>query len=275
MRQKGRAGAENGDISAFMAGMTTSKAMRPAVTPVQPGPERTEYRVAGSRRTVAAFAVLLLLPFFASLPFMLFQRIAIDQWHDILPLAIVGGFFAVLMCLLLIQLMFTLRARVLLGPQAVSFTTPSGRGPTPKWGYASQTMPYTDIKSVVLRREVFGGAFAPVMLLGAHIVRKDGRDVALGYVSEINGDPAFPFPVIARQIAQRAGVPLNFDSYIWRTIWRKRQAQALGIARGQAHAMSADDIAAFNRSHRRFIVLLINLLVAAVVIGMATDYIGR
>ena len=45
-----------------------------------------------------------------------------------------------------------------------------------------------------------------MLLQGARLVLKDDSAVKLGYVSEANSDPCFPYPEIAQQIAERAGL---------------------------------------------------------------------
>ena len=250
----------------------------------QPGPsfrsqplsaaERTEYGVSGGRKTALSFLMLILLPFFASLPIMLYQRIETGLWFDTGQLAIVGAFFAVLMLLLCIQLMFSLRARLSLGDKAVTFTLPSGRGPTPMLRYVSHDVPYASIKEVELRREVFGGRWAPVLLQGAHLITKDNRDIPLGYVSEANVDPAFPYPVIAQQIAARAGVPLVDEGSIWRTLRKRTKATALGLLPGETYLVPDSELVALNTSHRRMILLLVNGLVALVAVCIALDGAG-
>lgn len=258
-----------------MAVLTMFRPFRPAAVAPEAQSERTGYAASGARKTTLSFLMLLLLPFFASLPVMLFQRFAIGQWYDTMPLAIVGVFFSALMLLLLMQLMFSLRARLSLGETAVTFTLPSGRGPTPMLRYASHAIPYSEIQAVGLRREVFGGSYAPIVLQGAHILTKAGASIPLGYVSEANVDPAFPYPAMARQIAARARIPVTEEGGVWRTLLKPQQAKALGIIPGQSYAVTAADIEGLNRSHRRMIVFLVNLLVTLVLAGIAMDFVGR
>ncbi len=198
-----------------MARMAASESPASAAAAV-PGVERTNYGASGGRKTAFSFLMLLLLPFFTSLPFMLYQRINHGLWFDTWQLLLFAVVFSAIMFLVLIELLFSLRAYLSLGKSSVKFTLPSGRGPTPMLRYASFDIPYHAIKAVEVRREVFGGALAPVMMRGAVIRTKDEREITLGYVSEANVDPAFPYPLIAEQIARRAGLPLVDQGTIWR-----------------------------------------------------------
>ena len=254
-------------VTAILEGQTAARSPEPV--------ERLDYRASGLLKTVLSFAILILLPFAVSLPVMLFQRLAVGQWFDVAPLAIVTLAVAILLGLLLIMLMAALRTRVTLGETSVSLMLPSNRGPTPKFTYQSATIPYADIKAVSLRREVFGGSFAPVIMQGAHISKKSGGGVTLGYVSEINADPKFPYPGIARQIAARAGIAVTGEGGIWCLPETPRQAANFGVKPGQIAEMSITDIERLNSSHRRVVLLLVNIVVTLTAAGIALDLVGR
>ena len=140
--------------------------------------------------------------------------------------------------------------------------------------YRTHEIPYDQIKAVETRREIYGGSVAPVLLQGARLILKDDTPVKLGYVSEANSDPCFPYPEIAHQIAERAGAHGRAS----------RQRAPLGaeeVPRPQAAACSASpratvdeaQIEALNESHRRWVMRLICLLVGLVVVGIALDII--
>ncbi len=259
---------------ARMAASTSPATAAAAVPTSGLGAERTEYGVGGGRKTAFSFLMLLLLPFFGSLPFMIYQRVTQGLWFDTWPLLFVAAVFSVIMFLVLIELMFSLRAYLSLGKSSVKFTLPAGRGPTPMLRYASHDIPYHAIKAVEVRREVFGGALAPVMLQGAILRTKDEREITLGFVSEANSDPAFPYPVIAGQIARRAGIPVIDQGTIWR---RDGKSHQMGFMSGSAHTRHIADrmeLEALNQSHRRMVLLLVNVLVALVGLGLAADFLG-
>lgn len=256
-----------------MARMAASTSPATAAAAV-PGRERTEYGAGGGRKTAFSLLLLILLPFFASLPFMIYQRVAHDLWFDTWPLVVAAAVFSGIMFLVLIELIFSLRAYLSLGKSSVKFTLPSGRGPTPMLRYASFDIPYHAIKAVEVRREVFGGALAPVMLRGAVLRTKDEREITLGFVSEANTDPAFPYPTIAGQIARRAGLPVIDQGTIWR---RDGKTHQMGFMSGSAHTRHIADhmeLEALNKSHRRIVLLLVNVLVLLVGLGVAADFLG-
>ena len=256
-----------------MARMAAASSPATASTAV-PGRERTEYGAGGGRKTAFSFLMLLLLPFFASLPFMMIQRVNHWLWFDTWQLVLFGAVFSGIMFLVLIELMFSLRAYLSLGKSSVKFTLPSGRGPTPMLRYASHDIPYHAIKAVEVRREVFGGTLAPVMLRGAVLRTKDEREITLGFVSEANSDPAFPYPLIAEQIARRAGLSIIDQGTIWR---RDGKTHQMGFMSGSAHTRHIADhmeLEALNKSHRRLVLLLVNGLVLLVGLGLAADFLG-
>jgi hypothetical protein len=254
--------------------MAETAAAAPSPTPpVKPaGPERTVYGTSGLGKTLLSFLFLLLLPFFASLPMMFYMRASRGLWGDVFGLSVMAIAFTILMGLLLISLLYALRARVQLGETAVRFTLPSGRGPTPMLRYKTHEIPYRDIASVEMRREIYGGAIAPMLLQGARLTRKDGTIVKLGYVSEHNPDAALPYPEIARQIAARAGVPVIDQGSVRRTVASKM----LGIVSKDASVSPIDEaeITRLNTVHRRFVLALVVGVAILLVAGIASDVIN-
>lgn len=232
--------------------------------------EKTSYGASGGRKTVFSFLFLILLPFFTSLWPMFFMRLKAGLYADALGHAILAIAFSILMFLILIELIFSLRARIVLGEKELHLTLPSGRGPTPMLRYRSYDIPYDQIQTVETRREVYGGSLVPVMLKGARIITKGNETIPLGYVSEANLDPAFPYPEIASQIAERARLPLIDRGSVWRSVRRK----FLGWPkRGLIDSDTVDEsqIAALNESHRNVVGGLIGLLVVLMAIGIVGD----
>jgi hypothetical protein len=232
-------------------------------------PERKVYRASTGRRTIFSFVFLILLPFFASLPAMLYMRYSHGLLIDSLGLTVIAAAFAIVMFLLFIELMFSLRTRVDLGPDRVKMTIPSGRGPTPMLRYKSYEIPYDQVHTVETRREVYGGGLIPMLLKGARLTLKDGKQVPLGYVSEANVDPAFPFPEIAKQIADRARLPLIDRGNVRRSVRHK----FLGIRSAAAvnEMVSENDIANLNHSHNSIMMWFIGAFVVLMLIGIADD----
>jgi hypothetical protein len=234
-------------------------------------PERTVYAASGGRKFAFCFVFLLLLPFFVSLAPMLFWRVSQGHWTGTFGLVVLGAAFAFIMLLLLVELVRSLRSRVEIGATSVKLTLPSGLGPTPIMRYRSLEIPYDQIQAVETRREVYGGSVAPVLLRGARLILKDQSAVKLGYVSEANSDPCFPFIDIARQIAARAGVPVEDRG----SVRRSAQKKFLGLKRAylkEAEEPVGDyEIAVLNVRHHRWVMRLVWGLVGLVVVGIALD----
>ena len=184
-------------------------------------PERTVYAAGGGRKFAFSFIFLILLPFFISLPPMLFWRMSQGHWQGTPGLIVLAVAFTFIMILLLIELMHSLMARIELGETSVKMMLPAGRGPTPIVRYRSHDIPYGHIKAVETRREIYGGSVAPVLLQGARLVLKDDSAVKLGYVSEANSDPCFPYPEIAQKIAERAGLTVQHRGNVRRSLQKK------------------------------------------------------
>ena len=173
------------------------------------------------------------------------------------------------MVLVVAELMFSIRARIDLGDTAVTMTLPAGRGLMPMLRYQRHQIPYSDIKAIESRREVYGGTLAPVLMRGARLVTKDDRSVQLGYVNEANVDPAFPYSEIADQIAARAGLQVIDRGAVRRNVANK----VMGIRTMDDGGGLIDEanIADLNRRHAHVIIVLVTGLVLLVGIGIAGD----
>jgi hypothetical protein len=233
----------------------------------------TVYAAGGGRKFAFSFVFLLLLPFFISLPPMLFWRISRGHWHGTLGLMVLAAAFTFIMFLIIIELMHSLMARIELGDKAVKLTLPSGRGPTPMIRYKTREIPYSDIKAIETRREIYGGSVAPVLLKGARLILKDDTPVKLGYVSEADSDPSFPYPDIAHQIAERAGLPVTDMGNVRRSAQKKFLGLKKTLIAEPEGTVDESQIAALNASHRRWVMRLIFLLVGLVIVGIALDII--
>ncbi len=232
--------------------------------------ERTVYAASGGRKTFFSFVFLILLPFFASLPAMIYMRVTNGLFFDAAGLAVMAIAFAALMFLVVVELLFSLRARVELGETSVRMTLPSGRGPTPLLFYRSYDIPYDEVRAVETRREIYGGSLVPVLLKGARLITKDEKAIPIGYVSEANVDPAFPYPEIARKIAERARLPLIDRGNVRRSFRRK----FFGIKGSRVNEVDLVDeaqIADLNRSHHNMVIGLVGGLALLIVIGIVDD----
>lgn len=231
---------------------------------------RRVYQASTIRKTLLSFAFLILLPFFASLPAMMVQRVMHQLWPNMVGFAIFAVAFALVMLLVLFELIRSVRARVVIGESAVRLTLPAARGiAMPKLFYKTRVIPYSDIEAVETRREVYGGIIAPVMLRGARIITKSGDKVPLGYVSEANVDPVLPVPEIAAEIARRAGLEIIDHGTVRRQVHKK--LRGIRATDDGASPITEADIAALNRRHNSVMLALCGALFLLVAGGLMLD----
>ena len=232
--------------------------------------EPEDYGASTLRTTIFCLVFLLLLPFFASLPAMIGMRAAAGHLADNLGLLVLGAVFTSLMFLVFVEMMFSIRTRVHLGREKVRMTLPSGRGPTPMLRYRSYEFPYDQVHSVETRREIYGGALVPVLMKGARVNLKDGSVVRLGYVSEADSDPVFPYVEIAGKIAERARLPLIDRGSVRRSV----RSKMLGVKATDAENTLVEDleIARLNASHKNFMLALIGVLLLLMLVGIVEDF---
>lgn len=240
----------------------------PASDPFAAEPE--DYGASTLRTTIFCLVFLLLLPFFASLPAMIGMRASAGLLAGNLGLIVLAAVFTALMFLVFVEMMFSIRTRVHLGREKVRMTLPSGRGPTPMLRYRSYEFPYDQVQSVETRREIYGGALVPVLMKGARVNLKDGSVVRLGYVSEADNDPVFPYGEIAGKIAERARLPLIDRGSVRRSMRNKM----LGVKATDAENALVDDaeILRLNASHNNFMLALIGILLLMMLIGIVEDF---
>ena len=237
---------------------------------------RTVYAAGGGRKLFFSFLFLILLPFYASLPAMIFMRVRHGLYFDAIGLGIVATAFTILMVLIVIELLFSIRARVELGEDSVKMTLPSGRGPTPMLFYRSYDIPYENVHTVETRREIYGGSLVPVLLKGARLITKneeggEGQAVPIGYVSEANTDPCFPYPEIAQKIAERARLPLIDRGNVRRSFRRKFFGIKGGRRVNEVDLVDEEQIAELNQSHRNVVMGLVGALALLIVVGIVDD----
>lgn len=230
--------------------------------------EKTYYESGGGRKTFYALSLLILLPFFVSLPVMLTQRIVRGVWLDTWGLMVLAAGFTLIMALVVFELVFSLRAKVDIGSNAVAFTLPSrGGGMTPTLFYQSRIIPYEDIKAIQSYCDCYGGVVAPVILRGARLVLKSGEIITLGFVNENDDDPRFPFKTIVRQIAERAGIEITDLGHVRYALTQRM----FGLKGQQPATMPTGDIKNINRQHTWFLTIIIGLMLILMGLGIVSD----
>jgi hypothetical protein len=235
-------------------------------------PERTVYEAGAGRKFFLALAFLILLPFYASLPAMLIQRLMHGLWFDTIGLMVFSAIFTAVMALLGVQLYHAIRSRVEFGDTSVKITVPQGSGATPMLRFVNREVPYDQIQAVETRCVLFGNAMAPVLLRATRLLTKDGQHVRLGNVNEDNVDQALPFPEIGHKLAQRAGCEVVDGGMVRRSIERR----ILGLlgrktAIEESAALTDTELAEVKSRHTRAIRYLIIIMAVLVVAGIAVD----
>ncbi len=228
------------------------------------------YQASGVRKTILSLIFLLLLPFFISLPAMLYQRLTNQLWTDTIGFTIFASAFIIVMVLLVFELVHSIRSRVEINDKALKFTLPAASGAAmPKFAYRKHNIPFSDIRSVEMRREVYGGTMAPVLLCGARLITKDGEKIPLGFISEANVDPALPLPEIAHEVARRSGIEVTNRGYVRRALHKKlRGIQSLAETDG---SIADAEVATLNRRHHNVVLAFCTVLVLLVASGILID----
>lgn len=230
------------------------------------------WQASGGRRLTLSFIFLILLPFYASIGPMLFQRIAHGLVVDTVWLGLLGFAFTVLMGLILHELMNSVRTRIELGDEAVKATVPAFKnGPVPLFRFTAREIPYADIAGVDTRTEVYGGSLAPVLLKSTRLNLANGDKLILGYTDPNDPDSVFPYPEIGAAIAARAGKQVVDHGIIHRSIGKR----LLGAtSAGEENVpLDAATIESINRSHARNVRTVVIGLGALIIAGIAIDFV--
>lgn len=234
--------------------------------------ERMRYASGGLRQSAVALGLLLVLPFALGAFYMLARRAMDGLTFDIAGVALVALGLLAVTVMLALELLHATRARLKFGKTALSFTLPRGGGPTPLLRYVSADIPYHAIKSIELRREVFGGKVAPVLLRGLILRTKDSREFVLGHTLEGFEDPAFPFEEIGERLAKRCALPLLDQRTIWR---RTRKERALGYISEydtSSYILDPAEAGRLNVAHQRLVFGIASALAALVMLGLIADF---
>ena len=234
--------------------------------------ERRLYEAGSGRKLFLSLAFLILLPFYASLPAMLIQRLMHGLWLDTIGLMTFTAVFTGVMALLAVQLYHALRSRVEFGDTAVRITLPQGSGATPMLRFSNKEIPYDQIEAVETRRVLFGNALAPVLLRATRLRTKDGQHVRLGNVYEDNVDQAMPCPEIGAKLAERANCQVIDGGTVRRSIERR----VLGLlgrktAIEDSPPLTQTEIDELNSRHARAMKYLVVVMAVLVVGGIAID----
>lgn len=253
-----------------MSVATSNETAPPAAAQAADKPAPTKVYASGTLRKITfSFVFLLMLPFFVSLGPMLYARISQGHWLGTPGLILLTIAFATIMALVIVELVSSIRSRVVLGEKAVRVRLPQSRGLMSLFSYQTFDIPHDDISAVEVRREIYGGTLAPVIMKGARVCLKDGSHVKLGYINERNVDPAFPYTEIGERIAARANVPLVDIGDVRRSAFRK--TFGVQATPEEKDVLTEADIAAVNHRHGQLIFILVGVLILLVSIGIISD----
>ena len=167
------------------------------------------FEASRGRKIILITVFTLLVPFFISLPFMIFLRLSKGFYYDAAILFLFAILFAIWMVFLGAHILSSLKTRIQLNEQDAVLLVPNWRGPLPLLPYKTISLTYENVKSVESRSEIYREAIIPVLMRSCSIVTQDGERHILGYTKEKATDPAFPFSEISHEIALRAGLPLS------------------------------------------------------------------
>ena len=231
--------------------------------------DRKSFRAGAGRTICFSLVFLLLLPFFVSLGPMLYWRISQNQWTGTVGLIVLAIAFTAVMYLIFVELIFSIRSRVIFGETTVRLSLPQGRGLSTPFSYQVRDIPYDEIAAVEVRREVYGGSFAPVMMKGTRIRLKDGSTYKLGYVNEANADPCLPYAEIGEKIAARAGARIIDNGDVRRSAIRK--FFGLLPAGTQINPITPDEIKVLNGRHSSLMTVLVGTMALLLGFGVASE----
>lgn len=230
---------------------------------------RRKFRAGAGRTICFSLIFLLLLPFFVSLGPMLFWRLSQNQWTGTVGLIVLAVAFTAVMYLIFVELVFSIRSHVTFGETTVRLSLPQGRGLSAPFSYQVRDIPYDDIAAVEVRREVYGGSLAPVMMKGARIRLKDGSTYKLGYVNEANVDPCLPYAEIGEKIAARAGAEIVDNGDVRRSVIKK--FFGLMPAGIEVNPITPDEITSLNGRHNSMMTVLVGTMALLLGFGVASD----
>lgn len=167
------------------------------------------YQASRGRKLILGLVFAGLVPFFISLPFMIYLRISKGFYYEAAILGVFTILFALWMLFLGAHILSSIRTRIQLNEQDAEFVIPNWRGPLPLFPYQKVSLTYENVQAVESRGEIYREAIIPVLMRSSCIVTKDGDRHVLGYMKEHATDPAFPFSEISHEIAMRSGLPLQ------------------------------------------------------------------
>lgn len=227
------------------------------------------FEASKGRKFVLISVFIALLPFFISLPFMIYLRASKGYTFDAAVLTIVAILFALWMIFLGAHILASLRTRIRLNEQDADFTLPNWRGPLPLLPYRKISMTYDEVTAIEQRGEIYREMILPVLMRSSSIITRDGTRYVLGYTKEHATDPAFPFSEISHEIAMRSGKPLSDIGTI--LAGGQYKAALKGSPEWDKEPLSADAVQTAKSASKKFWWITIAISTVILIVGVLIE----
>lgn len=241
---------------------------------------KTVYKASGGRKTALTLFLLLVMPFFISLPFIIGMRVSRGLISDSVPLIVAALVIGVSLALMLSHVIYSYRTRIELGDTGVKMTVPDWKGPTPGLRYVKHEIPYDQIARIETRGEVYRELAVPSMMRASTVLTKTGQRIHLGYSHETSEDPAIPVTEIAARIAERAGVEVREKESIrvgsqYKAMLKGTPAWDTADDETEGHRrVTGDDYAKLIQSNHKYMFYLAFVVMGLALIALVVD-LGR
>ncbi len=224
------------------------------------------YKVSIGRQIVLWITFIIFLPFFISMPVMMFMRVVNGKVMDTISLgaiflvALVGVMFIVL------QILAAGRQRIELSEEKISLKLPTWKGPTPLGPVVKADLNYSDISAIEKRGELY----ALLGILGlrevSSIITTDGRRFVLGYISENEADAPIPYDKVTASLAKRTGKTVLHRGAV--NGGTQFSAMFKGAPSWDTPPLNAEDVTKIRKRAQNFTLALLILFILLVVGGL-------
>ncbi|MGH1351779.1 MAG: hypothetical protein ACRBBN_13385 [Methyloligellaceae bacterium] len=232
-----------------------------AEKPAQTAQQKPDtYKVSIGRQIVLWFTFLLFLPFFISMPIMIFMRIAHGQYTDTISLGLIFILSFIGIMFIILQILAAGRQRIEIHNDKVKLKLPTWRGPTPTGPVIKTELTYADITAIEKRGEIY----ALMGVLGlrevSSIITADGKRYVLGYVTENEADAPVPYNKVTQHLSEKTGKPILHKGAV--DGGTQIAAMFKGSPSWDTEPLQAQDVNTIRKRARRITLALIILFLA-------------
>ncbi len=224
------------------------------------------YKVSIGRQIVLWITFLMFLPFFISMPIMIFMRIAHGKFMDTISLGLIFAFSFIGILFIILQILAAGRQRIDVHRDKVTLKLPTWRGPTPTGPVIKTELSFSDIQAIEKRGEIY----ALMGLLGlrevSSIITSDGKRYVLGYVTENEADAPVPYNKVTQVLSEKTGKPVLHKGAV--NGGTQIGAMFKGAPSWDTAPLNASDVNAIRRRARRITLALIILFLAGATTGL-------